>query len=183
MIKPDKYQRIPGGIGISEYLLKNHGYTVPGRRSETPQGVTIVPLPVHFFEECKTTVTNGYIVSQSSDLAEKNIEELTPDGLIPHYIVTRHSNWQLLDLADSWQRCGGAVNSNTLCVGVTMDDNLTSWQYKLIATEHAAMLVAWLLKKYKLSEKSIYIARDCPEFFVSRWRDFRQAVSKQYKKV
>lgn len=183
MIKPDKYQRIPGGIGISEYLLKNHGYTVPGKRAAAPQGVTIAPVPVHLYEECNPTVKNNYIVENSADLATKNIEELTPGGLIPHFIVTRHSVWQLLDFDGCWQRSDGTSNGNTIGVGVTMDDGLISWQYKTVAVDHAAMLVAWLLKKYKLSEKSIYVNKDCPAFFTERWRSFKQSVVKQMKKI
>ena len=182
-IKPDKLQRLPGGVKISEYLLKNHGYKVPDKRSQSIQGVTIMPVPVHLLEECNPVTRFGWVVESSDDLATLNIAELKPDGQIPHYIVTLHSEWQILDNADCWQRSNGTANNTTLGVAITMDDGLLSSQYKRTALNRAEMLVAYLLKKNRLTVKNIYITKDCPEFFTSRWKDFKQAVQAQLKKL
>lgn len=182
-IKATQYQRVPGGITIWDYLLKNHGYSVPPARSENPKGITIVPVPVHLLEECNPKTEHGWVVTSSDDLATKNIEELDPNGLMPHFIVTRHSVWQLLDTRDCWRRSNGSVNDSTICIGITMDDGLLSLQYKTVAVNHAAMLTAYLLHKFRLSDKDIGITKNCPVFFTSRWKEFRQKVRKQMKKL
>lgn len=172
-IKFDKYYRIPGGVGINEYFLKSHGYTVPGKRTENLQGITISSVPVYLTETGE----------KGADLAIQNIKALNANGQLPHFIVTRHSVWQLLDMDDCWQRSDGRTNRNTICVAITMDDGLISWQYKITATDHAAMLVAYLLKKYRLPDSAIFITRECPEFFKDRWKDFKAKMLTQLKKL
>ena len=180
-IKFDKYYRVPGGVTISEYFLKNHQYKVPIARSGAPAGITIASLPVHLLEECNPRTERGGVVTGSDDLATKNIEELDPGGFIPHFIVTLHSVWQLLDIGDCWQRSDGSANINTICIGITMDDGLLSRQYKVAAINHAAMLTAYLLHKNKLTVNDIRITKDAPEFFTSQWKEFKQKVRTQMK--
>ena len=182
-IKPDEGQKIPGGITIWRYLLKKHGYDVPPVRSGKVEGLTIMPVPVHTYEECDPKTRFGWVVESSTDLTIKNIEELKADGQIPHYILTAYSTWQILDNDDCWQRSDGTSNGNTLGVALTMDDGLISGQYKNAAFNHSIMLVAYLLKTYKLTTKNIYITKDCPEFFTSRWREFKIAVQAQMKRL
>ena len=182
-IKPDENQRVPGGITISRYFLKNHGHPALKKRSENIQGITIMPIPVHLFEECNPKTRFNWVVESSDDLAVKNIEELKSDGQIPHFIITQMSTWQILDFDECWQRSDGSLNGTTLGIAFTMDDGLLSWQYKITAIKHTAMLVAYLLKKYKLTTKNIYITKDCPVFFTSRWKEFKANVINQMKRL
>jgi hypothetical protein len=51
--------------------------------------------------------------------------------------------------------------------------------YKAVPIHKAAMLTAYLLKKYKLSVNDIKITKNHPECF--QWKEFKQAVTKQLK--
>ena len=170
-IKATQYQRVPGGITIWDYLLKNHGYSVPCKRTGAPQGITITAVPVYLYEKGKTT----------ADLTARHIEALDREGLIPHYFVSISSIWQVLDTADCWQRSDGRANDKTLSIAITMTDGLVPWMYNLAPMDHAAMLTAYLLHKFRLSDKDIRITKKCPVFFTSRWKDFKQKVRTQMK--
>ena len=171
MIRCDKYYKYPGNIRLNEYLLKNHSYTVPGKRSGSPQGITITAIPVYLYEKGKT----------DKDLTVKHIENIG-DGLIPHYYISISSTWQVLDNSDCWQEADGSTNDKTLCIAITISDGLVPPMYNLTPMQHAAMLTAYLLKKYRLTVDNV-TAKDCPMFFTARWSDFMTKIKGQLRRL
>lgn len=172
-IKSDCSRRIPVALRIDEYLYKNHGISVPPQRQETPKGITITAVPVYLYEKGKT----------NADLTAKQIVNRDPVGLIPHYYCSISSTWQVLELDSCWQRSDGHANDKTICIAVTMTDGLVPWAFNLTPINAAARLTAYLLDKYKLSIQDVSITKNCPEFFTSRWKEFKQTVQTQLKKL
>ena len=169
-IKPSQYQRVPGGIQIWNFLLKDHGYSVPPARLGTPEGITLTFVPMYMFL---------YEKKRPTDITSRQIEQLDPNGLIPHYFVTFDSIWQTLEDGSCWQKQAGNINDKTISLAVSTADGLTPTMYKAVPIHKAAMLTAYLLKKYKLSVNDIRISKDHPECF--QWKDFKQTVTKQLK--
>lgn len=169
-IKPDTFQRVPGGISIWNYLLKNHGYSVPPTRPCAPEGITLTFVPMYMFL---------YEKKRPSDITSRQIEHLDPSGLMPHYFVTFDSIWQTLEDSSCWQKQDGKINDKTISLAVSTADGLLPPMYKEVPIHKAAMLTAYLLKKYKLSVNDIRISKDHPECF--QWKDFKQTVTKQLK--
>lgn len=171
-IKATQFQRVPGGIQIWDYLLKNHGYSVPPARSGALQGITLTFVPMyHFLNEKK----------RPTDITSRQIEHLDPHGLIPHYFITFDSIWQVLDLDGCWQKSDGSVNDKTIALAVSLADCLVPEMYKATPIHKAAMLTAYLLHKNKLTVNDIRITKDAPEFFTSQWKEFKQKVRTQMK--
>ena len=158
---------------MNEYFVKNHGHTVPCKRSEAPQGITIAAVPVYLYEKGKT----------DADLTVKHIEKLDDSGLIPHYFISISSTWQVLDLADCWQRPDGTADNKTICIAITMTDAIVPPMFSLTPMHHAAMLTAYLLKKYKLTVNDVQAAENCPQFFKTRYKDFTLKIRSQVKKL
>ena len=169
-IKPDTFQRVPGGISIWDYLLKNHGYSVPSSRPGAPEGITLTFVPMYMFL---------YEKKRPTDITSRQIEHLDPSGLMPHYFVTFDSIWQTLEDSSCWQKQDGKINDKTISLAVSTADGLLPPMYKEVPIHKAAMLTAYLLKKYKLSVNNIRISNYHPECF--QWKDFKQAVTKQLK--
>lgn len=162
-IKATQFQRVPGGIQIRDYLLKNHGYSVPPARSGAPEGITLAFVPMYMYLHEKHRPT---------DITSRQIEHLDPHGLIPHYFITFDSIWQVLDLDGCWQKSDGSVNDKTIALAISCADCLVPPMYKEVPINKAAKLTAYLLKKYKLSVNDIKIAKDHPQVF--QWKDFKQ---------
>jgi hypothetical protein len=171
-IKPDTFQRVPGGISIWSYLLKDNGYDVPPMRTGSPEGITITFVPIYQFL---------YEKQRPSDITSRQIEHLDPKGLIPNYFITFDSIWQVLEDTRCWQKSDGSTNDKTIALAISTADGLLPPMYKEVPIHKAAMLTAYLLKKYKLSVNDIRISKDHPECF--QWKDFKQTLIKQYKRL
>ena len=162
-IKPTQFQRVPGGIQIWDYLLKNHGYTVPPTRTGAPEGISLLFVPMYMYL---------YERTRPKDLTSRQIEHLDPNGLIPHYFITFDSIWQVLEDNSCWQKSDGSVNDKTIALAISCADGLVPPMYKEVPINKAAKLTAYLLKKYKLSVNDIKIAKDHPQVF--QWKAFKQ---------
>ena len=173
-IKPMQYQRVPGGITIWEYLLKNHGYSVPPARSGALQGITLTFVPMYMFL---------YEKNRPTDITSRQIEHLDSCGLIPHYFITSDSIWQVLDLEACWQKQDGGINDKTIALALSVADCLVPTMYKAVPVHMAAMLSAYLLHKNKLTANDIRITKGAPEFFTSQWKEFKQKIRTQMKKL
>lgn len=171
-IKATQFQRVPGGIQIWDYLLKNHGYSVPPARSGALQGITLTFVPMYMYL---------YEKNRPSDITSRQIEHLDPRGLIPHYFITFDSIWQVLDLNACWQKQDGSLNDKTISIAISSQDCLVPTMYKAVPIHMAAMLTAYLLHKNKLAVNDIRITKDAPEFFTSQWKEFKQKVRTQMK--
>ena len=171
-IKPSQYQRVPGGIQIWNYLLKDHGYSVPPARTAVPQGITLTFVPMYMYLHEKHRPT---------DITSRQIEHLDPHGLIPHYFITFDSIWQVLDLNACWQKQDGSTNDETISLALSVADCLVPTMYKAVPIHKSAMLTAYLLHKNKLTVDDIRITKDAPEFFTSQWKEFKQKIRTQMK--
>lgn len=176
-IKPDRLVKVPQVGWIGEYLLKNHGYNVPGKREGTLQSVYITALsPVYPYKK-----------EEAADFGQSmpHIKKiLACEGVIPHYVIAGDSWWQLLDAADCWQRADGKIDEKTIGIAITMSDQFPLPYVENLAPMRAgARLTGRLLKENGLSEKCITVDRNCPEFFHSRWKEWKQIVREQMKKT
>lgn len=171
-IKPTQYQRVPGGIQIWDYLLKNHGYEVPPARTGAMQGITLTFTPMYMYL---------YERERPKDLTSRQIEHLDPHGLIANYYITFDSIWQTLEDNRCWQKQDGSVNDKTISIAMSTQDCIVPPMYREVPIQKAEMLTAYLLHKYKLSVKDIKVTKDAPQVFV--WKNFKQAVAKQLKKL
>ena len=173
----DSWYRLPGGLVIREYLLKNHGKSTPAKRSGAVQGITIATLPV---------------LMKFDDSAEY-IKRLTSDGFIPHIFDGMRDTWQILDFDCCWQREGGLINDKTICIAVvvssgempfvTSTGELAPVERSFIPFHNAAKLTANLLHKYKLPLSSVKVTKSCSDFITSRWAQFKKEVNAQLKKL
>ena len=171
-IKPTQFQRVPGGIQIWDYLLKNHGYEVPPARMGALQGITLTFTPMYMYL---------YERSRPKDLTSRQIEYLDPNGLIAHYYITFDSIWQTLEDNSCWQKQDGKNNDKTIAIAISCADCIVPEMYKITPIHKAEMLTAYLLHKYKLSVNDIKVTKGSPQAFM--WKDFKQAVIKQMKKL
>lgn len=166
-IKPTNYQRVPGGINIWNYLLKDNGYDVPPMRTGSPEGITITFVPIYQFL---------YEKQRPTDITSRQIEHLDPNGLIPNYFITFDSIWQVLEDTRCWQKSDGSTNDKTIALAISTADCLIPPMYKQVPINMAAKLTAYLLKKYKLTISDIKITKDHPEVF--QWKEFKRVVLK-----
>ena len=173
----DSWYRLPGGLIIREYLLKNHGKSTPAKRYGAVQGITIATLPV---------------LMKFDDSAEY-IKRLTSDGFIPHIFDGMRDTWQILDFDCCWQREGGLINDKTICIAVvvssgempfvTSTGELAPVERSYIPFHDAAKLTAYLLHKYKLDISTVKITKDCSDFVTSRWSQFKTEIKKQLARL
>lgn len=176
-LKPDTWYRLPGGLIIREYYLKNHEKTTPPKRPGAVQGITITTVPV---------------LMKYDDSAEY-IKQLTPDGFIPHIFDGMRDTWQILDLDCCWQRADGRANDKTICIAVicssgTMPFRTPSGEFAPVERSYtpfhdAAKLTANLLHKNKLPLSSVKVTKDCSDFITTRWIQFKTEIKKQLARL
>lgn len=156
---------------VSEYLLKNHNHDVPGKRTGSVKYIAIAGAPV---PESKI----------SNDPAKEHIRNIDTDGLLPHYVVGSRGTWQILDLGDCWQQSGGNVNAESVCIAPILCSGLGGgYMYTFVAIHDIAVISAFLLNKYKLTEKDIKVAKACSEFILSHWKDFITQTRQWMRKI
>lgn len=173
-LKMDNRFRLTGIVPpfyINEYLLKKHGYTVPGKRTDSVKYLAIAGAPV---PESKI----------SDDPAKEHIRNIDTDGLLPHYIVGSRGTWQILDLDDCWQRSGGIINEESVCIAPILCSGLSGgYMYTFAAIHDLAVIAAFLLKKYNLTVKDIKVTKECSPFIREHWKDLITQTRQQMKKV
>jgi hypothetical protein len=156
---------------ISEYLLNNHGCDVPGKRTGTVKYIAIAGAPV---PETKI----------SDDPAKEHIRGIDAGGLLPHYIVGSRGTWQILDLDDCWQQSGGNVNAESVCIAPILCSGLGGgYMYTFVAIHDIAVISAFLLNKYKLTEKDIKVTKECSPFIREHWKDFITQTRQWMRKI
>lgn len=145
---------------VSEYLLKNNGYDVPGKRTGSVKYIAIAGAPV---PETKI----------SDDPAKEYIRGIDAGGLLPHYIVGSRGTWQILALDDSWRQSGGNVNAGSICICPILCSGLGGGKmYTFAAIHDLAVISAYLLGKYSLTEKDVKTTKECSPFIREHWKEF-----------
>lgn len=173
-LRADFRYRIPGSLMIESYLLKDHGFTVPGKRPGVPQGITITGVPIHNIFDPKLA---------DYDDAKEYIRKTSSDGFIPHIYDGMRSTWQILDFADCWQRANGTANDKTICIAAVISDSIFTIPGNEVAFRDIQVLTAYLLHEYKLPVSSVKVTRECPAYITSRWSEFKRGVKTQMKKL
>ena len=158
-LRADWRYRLPVALVVDSYLLKAHGFTVPGKRPGKPEGVTITGVP---------------LLCQYDD-AKEYVRNTTSDGFIPHFYDGMRATWQVLDLDDCWQWANGAVNDKTICIAAVISGNLKCPE-NAVAFRDIQRLTAYILDKFKLPLSSVKVTKDCPKYITSRWTEFRKGV-------
>lgn len=145
---------------INEYLLKSHGYTVPGKRPGAVQYIVISGAPV----------PESHV---SNDTAKEHVRCIDTNGMLPHYVVGNPGTWQILGLEDSWQCSDGSVNDKSICIAPILCSGFGGgYMYTYVAIHDIAIISAYLLKKYKLTTKNIKVTKECSPFIREHWKDF-----------
>ena len=173
-LKMDDRFRLTGIVPpfyVSEYLLKNHNHDVPGKRTGSVKYIAIAGAPV---PESKI----------SNDPAKEHIRNIDTDGLLPHYVVGSRGTWQILDLDDCWQQSGGNVNAESVCIAPILCSGFGGgYIYTNVAIHDIAIISAYLLKKYSLTEKDIKVTKECSPFIREHWKDFITQTRQWMRKI
>ena len=172
-LKFDLCRRIPVGLRLCEYYLKNHingKFPTPEKRSGELAGVTITAAPV---------------MMKYDDAQEYTQKTVNGDySYIPHYYVCLRSAWQLIEDADCWIMRNGKNGEKTIAIAVVVSDNVgIPEMYNSTAFLDAVRLTAYILHKNKLPASAITFSKDCPEYITSRAERFKIFVAGQYKKL
>lgn len=173
-LKSDYRYRIPGSLIVEEYLLKNHNISVPEKRAGNVEGIIITGVPVH-------NIFNSDL--SDYDDAKEYVRKTTGDGFIPHFYDGMKSTWQVLDFDDCWQRSDGLANSKTICIAGVISDTEFTVPANAVAFRDIQVLTAYILHKFKLPIASVKVAKECPEYIKSRWKEFKTGVKQQMKKM
>lgn len=169
-LKFDKTYRIPVALRISEYMLADHGITVPARRSGAISAVTITGVPVLFKEDD----SREYV----TQIAKGECK------LIPHYIASLRSTWRILGDGCRWQDSSGNAHDDTIGIAAVVSDGIgVPMMFNMTAFQDTAKLTAYILYQNKLPLSAVRVTRDCPEFITSRWKVFRQSVREWLTKL
>ena len=156
---------------VSEYLLKNHNHDVPGKRTGSVKYIVISGVPVP-----KSKISN--------DTAKEHIRCIDINGMIPHYVVGNPETWQILDLEDSWQCSDGSVNDKSICIAPIICSGFGGgYMYTYVAIHDIAIISAYLLKKYSLTEKDIKVTKECSPFIREHWKDFITQTRQWMRKI
>lgn len=172
-LKMDDRFRLTGIVPpfyVSEYLLKNHNHDVPGKRTGSVKYIAIAGALV---PETKI----------SDDPAKEHIRNIDTGGLLPHYVVGSRGTWQILDLDDCCQQSCGNVNAASVCICPILCSGLGGGDmYTFAAIHDLAVISAYLLKKYSLTEKDIKTTKECSPFIREHWKEFITQTRQQMKK-
>lgn len=159
-LRSDWRYRIPVQLVVDSYLLKTHGFTVPGKRSGKPEGVTITGVPLlHQYDDAKEYVRNT-----------------TSDGFIPHFYDGLRATWQVLDLDDCWQRADGTANDKTICIAAVISDSEFKFLENTVAFRDIQKITAYVLDKYGLTLANVKVSKDCPKYITTQWQEFKKGV-------
>lgn len=155
---------------VCEYLLKNHNYKAPAKRTNDVKYIAIAGALVP-----ETKISN--------DPAKEHIRNIDMHGLLPHYVVGSRGTWQMLDLDDCWQQSSGIVNDKSICIAPIICSGFGGgYMYTYVAIHDIAIISAYLLKKYSLTEKDIKVTKECSPFIREHWKDFIKQTRQWMKK-